>query len=103
MLKRIFVPLFATLLMTTLVAPALASASAPEGPDLVTSISGEGSVSAGNPQLGGRFGVSWENIGNAPATGTTVVTINFPASMTTSGAQLAATCSPVSYEHGSGC
>jgi hypothetical protein len=102
MLKRICVPLFAMLLVAALVAPAAASASA-EGPDLVTSISGEGSVSAGSPQLGGRFGVSWENIGNAPATGTTVVTVNFPAGMTTSGAQFEATCSPISYEHGSGC
>jgi hypothetical protein len=103
MRKRICVPLFAMLLVAALVAPAMASASAPEGPDLVTSISGEGSVAAGNPQLSGRFGVSWENIGNAPATGTTVVTVNFPAGMTTSGAQFEATCSPISYEHGSGC
>jgi hypothetical protein len=103
MLKRIYVPLFAMLLVAALVAPAAASASAPEGPDLVTSISGEGSVAAGNPQLGGQFGVSWENIGNAPATGTTVVTVNFPAGMTTTGAQFEATCSPISYEHGSGC
>jgi hypothetical protein len=102
MRKRVCVPMFAVLLTAALIAPAAASASA-EGPDLVTSISGEGSVAAGNPQLGGQFGVSWENIGNAPATGTTVVTVNMPASMTTTGAQFEATCSPISYEHGSGC
>lgn len=102
MRKRVCVPVFAVLLAAALIPPAAASAST-AGPDLAASISGEGNVAAGNPQLGGRFGVSWQNVGNAPATGTIVVTVNFPSSMTTEGALFAATCSPVSYEHGSNC
>jgi hypothetical protein len=102
MSKRVCVPVFAVLLVGALIPPATAIAS-PEGPDLVASISGEGSVSAGNPQLGGQFGASFENVGNASATGTTVLTLNLPASMTTTGARFEATCSPISFEHGSGC
>lgn len=100
--KLVCVPAFAALLASVLILPVTASAST-AGPDLVASISGEGSVAAGNPQLGGRFGVSFENVGNAPATGTTVLTVNLPASMTTTGAEFNATCSPISFEHGSNC
>jgi hypothetical protein len=102
MRKRVCVPVFAVLLAAALIPPAAASAST-AGPDLEASISGEGDVAAGNPQLSGRFGVSWQNVGNAPATGTIVMTVNFPSSMTTEGAMFEATCSPVSYEHGSEC
>ncbi len=102
MRKRVCIPVFAVLLVGVLIPPATASAST-QGPDLVASISGEGSVAAGNPQLSGRFGVSFENVGNAPATGTTTLTINLPAGMTTTGAQFEATCSPISFEHGSNC
>jgi hypothetical protein len=102
MRRRICIAVFALLLMSLLVLPAVASASI-EAPDLVASISGDGDVSAGNPQLSGRFGVSWQNVGNAAATGTTTVTVNLPASMTTEGAMFEATCSPVSFEHGSNC
>jgi hypothetical protein len=100
MRKRVYAPLFAVLLAAMLMLPVAADAST--GPDLAISLN-EGSVAAGNPQLSGQLGVSWENVGSAPATGTIVVTVSLPTSMTTEGALFEATCSPISYEHGSGC
>ena len=93
MRRRVHVHVFAVLLAAVLIAPAAARASS-AGPDLAASISGEGSVSAGNPQLGGRFAVGWQNVGNVSATGTTTVTLNLPSSMTIEGALFEDTCGP---------
>ncbi len=95
MRRRIYVPALVVVLAASLVATAVAGAST-GGPDLAASISGEGSVSAGNPQLGGRFAVGWQNVGNVSATGTTTLTLNLPSSMTIEGALFEDTCGPQS-------
>ncbi len=58
------------------------AALAAAGPDLKVSIAGNFPQ---GPSSGGNIGVMWTNVGTAPVTGVTHVTVDFPQGLMTSG------------------